>query len=155
MPSDHAPDKSASRYRWRNLRESNMVETVALWINDPAQVILLSGEKVRRASMSTFIRDIGGLKVTNAAIRAGIHHPYSHLRFDPDNRVPEPGIDSVGARYLTIGPYIPAQLVLQNDGTDNLEAFMRGVFHYNECARLAAVHVARWCGIVGVDVTHS
>lgn len=133
-----------------------MVETVALWVNDPAQVILLSGDKVRRASMSAFVQSIGGgWKTTNAAIRAGIHHPYSHLRFDPDNRVPEPGIDSVGARYLTVGPFIPAQLVLHDDGTDNLEAYMRGVFHYDECARLAAMHVSRWCGIVGADVSRS
>ena len=130
-----------------------MAETVSLWINDPAQVILLSGAKVRRVSMSAFIQGIkGGWSTTGAAIRAGIHHPYSYLRFDPANRVPEPGVDCIGARYLTIGPYIPAHLVLQDGGTDNLEGFMRRLFRYDECADLAAESVAQWCSIVGATM---
>ena len=125
----------------------------ALWINDPAQVIVLTPGRARRMSMTAFLKGLrGGQRAVNAAIKAGIHRPFDYLKYDPANRVPEPDVDCIGARYLTIGPLIPAQLILRDGGSDDLEAFMDRLFRYRCDANLAARHCAAWLAWAGADV---
>ena len=120
---------------------------------DPPQVIVLAPGKAKRASLTAFMRSIrGGQGTVNAAIRAGIHRSFDYLRYDYDCRVPVEGKDCVGARYLTIGPLVPCQLLTRDGGTNDLHRFMDRLFRYREDADRAARDVASLCMAAGVPI---
>ena len=125
----------------------------AYWINEPSQVILVKSNGAVRRSHSALVAGVrGGWRTIHGAIRAGFHRCYNHFLYDSDCRQPIESEDCVGAKQLTIGPLIPALLVVEAGGTDDLEAFMDRIFRYRADADRAAKDVAKLLILIGADV---